>query len=59
MKCLMGYVKENGISLCNDCHEIVEMYHQIGITEEGFYPDDLYNIIGSSKELSILKSNEL
>ena len=43
-----GYVKENGISLCNDCHEIVEMY-----------PDDLYNIIGSSKELAIIKSNEL
>lgn len=54
-----GYVKENGISLCSECHEIAELYHQIGITEAGFHPDDLYVIIGSSKELAIKKSEEL
>jgi 5-methylcytosine-specific restriction endonuclease McrA len=54
-----GYVKENGISLCSECHEIAEMYHQIGMTEEGFYPVDLYKIIGSSYELAHQKSLEL
>jgi 5-methylcytosine-specific restriction endonuclease McrA len=57
-----GYVKENGITVCKkDCHFKVELFH---ITEgeewnEGLHPDDLYKIIGSSRELSEIKSNEL
>lgn len=57
-----GYVKENGISVCKeDCHFKVEWFH---ITEgkewnEGLHPDDLYKMIGSSKELAIQKSDEL
>jgi len=57
-----GYVKENGITVCKeDCHLKVEWFH---ITEgkeweEGLHPDDLYKMIGSSKELAIQKSERL
>lgn len=57
-----GYVKENGITVCKeDCHFKVEWFH---ITEgeewnEGLHPDDLYRMIGSSKELAIEKSEKL
>jgi hypothetical protein len=57
-----GYVKENGISVCKEnCHMMVEAYHiSGGITWiSGLHPDDLYKMIGSSKELAIEKSNEL
>ncbi len=55
-----GYVKENGITLCKDeCHMKCEKFHISGGSEwvEGLHPDDLYKIIGSSKELAIEKSN--
>jgi hypothetical protein len=48
-----GYVASNGITVCKDeCHMKVERFH---ITEgeewnEGLHPDDLYRIIGSSRE---------
>ncbi len=57
-----GYVKENGITVCKiDCHFKVEWFH---ITEGknwncGLHPDDLYKMIGSSKELADSKSKEL
>lgn len=57
-----GYVLENGITVCKiDCHFQVELFH---ITEgeewnENLHPDDLYKLIGSSKELAIKKSNKL
>ena len=57
-----GYVKENGITVCKEgCHFKVECFH---ITEgeewnEGLHPDDLYRMIGSSKELAIEKSKKL
>lgn len=57
-----GYVKENGVTVCKvDCHFKVEWFH---ITEgeewnDGLHPDDLYKIIGSSKELADSKSKEL
>lgn len=54
-----GYVKENGITVCKDeCHFKVELFH-ISEGEEwndGLHPDDLYKMIGSSKELAIDKS---
>jgi len=56
-----GYVKENGITVCKDeCHMKVEQFHITGGEEwvEGLHPDDLYKIIGSSKELAIEKSND-
>lgn len=47
-----GYVKENGITLCDDrtdsCHEKAEKFHAAGVAEPGFSPDELYKRIGSS-----------
>jgi len=64
-----GYVKENGITVCNkplisyeiSCHMKCEKYHITGGQEweEGLHPDDLYKLINSSKELAIEKSKLL
>ena len=45
-----GYVKENGITLCDECHLLAEKYHQTNGNEwnEGFHPNDLYEIIKSN-----------
>ncbi len=45
-----GYVVENGISLCPVCHEKAEQFHAIGVSADGFSPNQLYNLIGSSKQ---------
>lgn len=47
-----GYVKENGISLCPECHIKAEHYWATGKALENFSPDDLYKLIGSSYELA-------
>jgi hypothetical protein len=65
-----GYVMENGITLCkmNDegleedsCHMKAELFHISGGQKwtSGMHPDDLYKLIGSSKELAIEKSEKL
>lgn len=54
-----GYVKENGISLCPDCHEKAEVYHSTGTALPSFAPDDLYKLIGSNHNLAIKKSELL
>ena len=57
-----GYVKENGITVCeNLCHMKCEKYHISGGLEweDGLHPDDLYQKIRSSKELAIEKSKLL
>jgi hypothetical protein len=54
-----GYVKENGISLCPDCHQKAEVYHSTGTALEGFAPDDLYKKINSSYEKAVEASNKL
>ena len=41
-----GYVKENGISLCAECHTKAELPHASNIE---FTPESLYRSIGSSK----------
>src|SRR5262245_57597104 len=44
-----GYVKENGITLCDGgCHARAEVYHQTGTPHPGFAPAELYAKIGSS-----------
>lgn len=53
-----GYVLENGISLCDECHMKAEMFHATGQSFPGYSPEDLYRAIGSSKELAVSKSNE-
>jgi hypothetical protein len=54
-----GYVIENGISLCSDCHIKAEQLHATGVAYEGYAPDDLYKRISSSKELAVKKSEGL
>jgi len=41
-----GYVRENGIALCSQCHEQAEA------GEAGFEPAALYALIGSSAEIA-------
>ncbi len=45
-----GYVKENGIALCHECHLKAEQFHQTGEAADGYSPEELYEIIGSSYE---------
>lgn len=57
-----GYVAENGITVCKDeCHMKVEEFHISGGENwyDGLHPDDLYRLIGSSKDLAIEKSKRL
>jgi predicted restriction endonuclease len=60
-----GYVSENGITLCGQtsavvnrklsCHEKAELWHASGKTKfsDGFRPEDLYKLIGSSYEKAV------
>src|SRR5688572_4602606 len=43
-----GYVAQNGIPLCEGCHELAERFHALGEAHPGYAPDDLYAAIGSS-----------
>ncbi len=43
-----GYVPENGISLCSECHLKAENYLINVAREVGFHPDELYRLIHSS-----------
>lgn len=56
-----GYVVENGISLCSDCHLLAEQYHLNKGEKwaDGFHPNDLYVLIQSSKEKAISASELL
>jgi hypothetical protein len=47
-----GYVKENGISVCDECHARAEVWWENDYESgpEGFSRDDLYEKIGSSLE---------
>jgi HNH endonuclease len=51
-----GYVKENGISVCDTCHQKAEEFHATGVAREGYAPEDLYAIIGSSYEQAYLSA---
>jgi len=65
-----GYVPENGITLCKigedgeeatSCHMKAELFHiSEGLHwENGMHPDNLYVLIGSSKESAIEASKKL
>ncbi len=54
-----GYVKENGISLCTDCHLKAEEFHSTGIAVPGFSINDLYAAIKSSHALALAASEKL
>jgi hypothetical protein len=53
-----GYVLENGISVCDECHLKAEAYHMNVEPEPGFWPDELYQKIGSSYEQAIAADAE-
>lgn len=54
-----GYVKENGISLCPECHIKAELFHSTGSAPEGFMPNDLYRLIGSDHASAVRASEKL
>jgi hypothetical protein len=55
-----GYVKENGISLCPECHIKAEDYlHGVMYYFDDYAPTDLYKLINSSYELALEKSKKL
>ena len=54
-----GYVKENGISLCPDCHKLAEIFHSTGTAHLNYSPEDLYKSIKSSEELARKESERL
>lgn len=54
-----GYVPENGISLCSDCHLKAEEYHSTGTSFPGYSPDDLYKVINSNIEKATQASIKL
>ena len=56
-----GYVASNGISLCEVCHVQAEVFHASGGVSwpQGWHPDELYEVIGSSYEQAVCDSARL
>ena len=56
-----GFVEENGITLCSECHMKAEKYHITSGKEwvDGFHPLDLYKLIKSNLDLARQKSKML
>jgi len=51
-----GYVKENGITLCEPCHFQAECFNRTGVAAAGYEPETLYKLIDSSFELATEKA---
>lgn len=55
-----GYVKENGITLCANHHDLVEDWNRYGeVTDEMYHPNNLYKIINSRRKDAFLASVKL
>ena len=59
-----GYVKENGITLCdqlNGCHMKAEEYHltEGNRCQKKYEPEQLYKLINSSYEKAVYQSEKL
>jgi 5-methylcytosine-specific restriction endonuclease McrA len=54
-----GYVSQNGISLCSECHIKAEVFHSTGTPVEGYSIEDLYKKINSNYEKAVEASNKL
>lgn len=54
-----GYVKENGISLCSECHLKAEEFHSTGTAHPGYAIEDLYKAINSNLDKAIEASKKL
>jgi len=54
-----GYVLENGISLCPECHLKAEAWHQNLVVPSGFLPQELFALIGSDLDAAYEASHLL
>lgn len=56
-----GYSSKNGITLCQKHHLDAEQYHRSKhlFSVEGFHPNDLYKLIGSSYEEAVEECKNL
>lgn len=54
-----GYVAENGISLCPECHRKAEAWHEHGKALPGYSPEELFALIGSDLDKAIAASELL
>jgi len=54
-----GYVVENGITLCPTHHKMAEEFHTHGEAKDGFWPEDLYTLIGTNHYEAYQASVEL
>lgn len=56
-----GYVTENGISLCADCHYNAEIFNISSHLYwcKNMHPNDLYHLVSSSYELACSKIEKL
>jgi 5-methylcytosine-specific restriction endonuclease McrA len=54
-----GYVKENGITLCPDCHIKAEVSAKGEMAIIGWCPKELYDLINSSYEKAVEASNKM
>lgn len=54
-----GYVKTNGITVCEVHHLLCEEFHMTGYCLPQYHPDELYKKINSSREQAILDSENL
>lgn len=53
-----GYVKENGISVCEDHHLLCEQFHIEGkVDDPKYHPNNLYHMVGSHF-LTAVKASE-
>ena len=52
-----GYVADNGITLCPNCHLEAEVYKDT--QNPAFSPDRLYKLIGSSRQAALQASQQL
>lgn len=48
-----GYAMSNGITVCETHHLLCEDFHQYGECEDGYWPDDLYEKIGSNYDQAV------
>ncbi len=53
-----GYIKSNGITVCTDCHLKCEVFWETGTALPGFSPEELFQLIGSSKEKAIKEDDQ-
>ena len=54
-----GYVPENGIALCCECHIKAEQFHKDGEAYPGYTPEDLYKEISSNYIIAVEASKRL